>query len=320
MKLSGKKWLSWSPPWNQAGMSSTKEEEWQRVLELIQDIETKVRFRVNDQFLGQWRARFKGQGMTFADFREYVPGDDTRHISWVATARTGRTIIKQYEEERETHVILVVDHSLSMRMGSQFYPKTMMSALVAGVLSQSALKTKDLVGLLLFSNGVDLWVPPKKGRAHFRRLLRDILHSEPAAGSSTDLSVALRYLRKILNKKSLIFVISDFVSLPQFDVEWRLLRQKHEIYPIWIQDPWEVELPEGAGLLGVRDPETGRTVLWDTSLYDVRESYAQGALKRQEELQIRFQALGSQLVKIVSQESSWFHDLRKGLSLAQGIS
>ena len=316
MNLLKKKSQFWPPPWNQE--DNHKEESWQSLLERIQDIETKLRFRVNDQFLGQWRARFKGQGMTFADFREYVPGDDTRHISWIATARTGRTIIKQYEEERETHVILVVDTSRSMQMGSQFYPKNMMSALLAGVLAQSALKTKDLVGLLLFSQAVDLWIQPKKGRAHVQRILREIVHPHTKSKSGTDLSVALRYLRKILRKKSLIFIISDFLALPNFEVEWRLLRQKHELYPIWVEDPWEQELPEKVGLIGVSDPEGETKQLWDTSLYDVREAYRQQSHNRQQELQERFQALGSPLVRVLCQESSWFHELRKGLHLVKG--
>lgn len=242
----------------------------QEVLKKVKRIELNTRRLVNNIFSGEYHTAFKGQGMTFADFREYVPGDDVRAISWALTARAGKTFIKTYEEEREMTLLLVVDISGSSDFGTQNEFKGELMATVAATLAYSAIKNNDQVGLLLFSDHVEHYIPPKKGRAHVHRLLRDILFFKPKR-VRTNISAALQHVKAVLKKRATIFVISDFMD-EQFEMPLKSLGHKHDVVACVVQDQAEMVLPK-LGLVDMQDAETGEIVTVDTSNSDFRKKY-----------------------------------------------
>ena len=239
------------------------------ILKKVKRVEIDTRKLVNNIFSGEYHTQFKGQGMTFSDFREYVPGDDVRAISWSLTARTGKTYIKTYEEERELTLILAVDVSGSQDFGSKNYFKGETLTYVAATLAFSAVKNNDQVGLLLFSDEVELYLPPKKGRVQVYRILRELLYFKPKR-RGTKISSALDYLRGVLKKRATIFVLSDFQDAHSYEASLRLLERKHEVIGAVIADEAEFLFPD-VGLIELQDSETGETVLLDTSNPQFRE-------------------------------------------------
>lgn len=223
---------------------------------------------VNNIFSGEYHTHFKGQGMTFSDFREYVAGDDVRSISWTLTARAGKPYIKTFEEERELTVILAVDVSGSQDFGSKNYFKGETLTYVAATLAFSAVKNNDQVGLLLFSNDVELYIPPKKGRAQVYRILRELLYFKPKS-SGTNIAAGLDYLRGVLKKRSTVFLLSDFRD-QNYESSLRLLERRHEVIAGLVQDEAEFVFPD-VGLIELQDAETGESVLLDTSNPAFRE-------------------------------------------------
>jgi uncharacterized protein (DUF58 family) len=232
------------------------------ILRKVKRIEIDTRKMVNNIFSGEYHTRFKGQGMTFADFREYVAGDDVRSISWTLTARAGKPFIKTFEEERELTMILAVDVSGSLEYGSKNYFKGETLTYVAATLAFSAIKNNDQVGLLLFSNDVELYIPPKKGRAQVYRIIREMLYFKPK-GTGTNLSAGLDFLRGVLKKRATIFLLSDFQD-SNYEASLRLLERKHEVIAGLVQDESEFNFPD-VGLIELRDAESGETLLVDTS-------------------------------------------------------
>lgn len=200
--------------------------------------------------------------MTFSDFREYVAGDDVRSISWTLTARAGKPFIKTFEEEREMTMILAVDVSGSQDFGSKNYFKGETLTYIAATLAFSATKNNDQVGLLLFSNDVELYIPPKKGRAQVHRIIRELLYFKPK-NTKTNIAAGLDFLRGILKKRATIFVLSDFQD-QGFDGSLKLLERKHEVIAGLVQDEAEFKFPD-IGLVELQDAESGETVLIDTS-------------------------------------------------------
>ncbi len=232
------------------------------LLKKVKLLEIATRKKVNNLFLGEYHTAFKGQGMTFSEFREYVPGDDVRTIAWGLMARSGKVYIKKFDEEREMTVILAVDVSGSQDFGSKEFFKGEVAAHVAALLSFAATGNKDSVGLLLFSDQVELFVPPKKGRGQAMRILRDLYYHKPAS-KGTDISAALDHLYGALKKKAHIFVISDFLGTG-FEGALRRLSRKHDTVAVVLEDKLEAEIPS-MGLVDFEDPETGETVCVDTS-------------------------------------------------------
>jgi uncharacterized protein (DUF58 family) len=232
------------------------------ILKKVKRIEIDTRKLVNNVFSGEYHTKFKGQGMTFSDFREYVPGDDVRAISWALMARAGKPYIKTFEEERELTLMLAVDVSGSQEFGSKNNFKGEIVALVAATLAFSAIKNNDQVGLLLFSNDVELYVPPKKGKAHVYRILREILFFKPK-NKNTKISTALEFLNGVLKKRATIFVLSDFQDT-DYENAMTYLEKKHEVIAGLVQDEAEFNFPD-VGLIDLQDSETGQTVLIDTS-------------------------------------------------------
>ena len=241
------------------------------LLKKIKLLEIQTRKRVNNMFVGEYHSAFKGQGMTFSEFREYVPGDDVRTIAWPLTARTGKVYIKKHDEEREMTVILAVDVSGSQDFGSKKYFKGEAAAHVAALLSFAAVANKDSVGLLLFSDQIELFVPPKKGRGQVMRLLRDLYYFKPAS-KGTNLSQALEHLQSVLKKKAHIFVISDFMD-QGFEGVLRRLSKKHDVAAVVLKDRLETKLPP-MGLVDFEDPETGEMITVDTSSPVFQREYA----------------------------------------------
>ena len=243
------------------------------VLRQVKLLELRTRGLVNSLFTGEYRSVFKGQGMEFSEVREYQPGDEVRSIDWNVTARMRRPYVKRYIEERELTVMLAVDLSGSERFGTRRRFKSELASELAAVLAMSAIRNNDRVGGLLFTDEVEHVVPPRKGRRHALRLIRDLLVYEPR-GTGTNISGAADYLLKMLSHKSIVFLVSDFLS-EGIERPLKLLAQQHDLVAVSIEDPSELHLPD-LGLVRLVDPETGETISIDTGDRRVREQYDSG--------------------------------------------
>lgn len=233
------------------------------VLKKIKLLEVAAQKMVNSLFAGQYHSAFKGQGMTFSDFRQYVPGDDVRAISWNLTARTGETYIKKFEEERDLTIILAVDISGSVNFGSKDSYKGEVLTHLSALLGFSANKNNDNVGLLLFTDQVEHFVPPKKGRGHIQRILRDLYYHKPKS-QGTRITPAVDFLFGILKKRSNVFIFSDFMDDEPFGGPLKKLGRKHDTVGVRIVDPVEMAFPS-IGLIDFVDPETGDLHCLDSS-------------------------------------------------------
>lgn len=250
------------------------------VLKKVKLLELNTRKLVNNLFAGEYHTAFKGQGMTFADFREYVPGDDVRNISWPLSARTGKTYIKTYEEEREQTLMIAVDISGSTDFGTTGFFKGEVMTYISAILAFSAVKNNDQVGLLLFSDQVEHYVPPKKGRGQVQRILRDLFYFKPKS-TKTRLDPALAYLLGVLKKRATVFILSDFYD-QGFDRSLRQLGRKHEVIACVVQDPGEFQIPD-LGIVDFQDPETGEIQTVDTSSKHFQEQVQTNWKKRKAE-------------------------------------
>ena len=233
-----------------------------QILKKVKQVEIRTRGLVNDLFGGEYHSVFKGRGMAFSEVREYQPGDDIRLIDWNVTARNGSPFIKIFEEERELTVYLLVDISKSGEFGSQNQLKQEFGAEIASVLGFSAIKNNDKVGLILFSNDIEKYVVPKKGKSHVLRVIRELLYNEPQ-DNKTSIKNVLDYLLKVAKRKSVVFLISDFID----DDYWsslKIVNRKHDLIGIRLFDPAEKLLPD-LGVIKVRDPESGSSFWIDTS-------------------------------------------------------
>jgi uncharacterized protein (DUF58 family) len=260
------------------------------VLKKVRQIEIRTKRLVSDTLAGQYHSVFKGRGMNFDAVREYVPGDDVRAIDWNVTARAGRPFVKKFVEERELTLLLMVDVSASGDFGSGTQSKRELAAEIASVLAFSAIKNSDKVGLLLFTDRVELCVPPRKGRRHVLRIVRDVLSFEPN-GRGTDLAHALKFANDISERRSIVFLLSDFQTpdpSPEVIADLRLaLRQvnrRHDLVALPIEDPRERMLPD-LGIIAIEDAETGEMVEIDTGNPGVRENFSKIAQLRAEQLQ-----------------------------------
>jgi len=233
-----------------------------QILKKVKQVEIRTRGLVNDLFGGEYHSVFKGRGMAFSEVREYQPGDDIRLIDWNVTARNGSPFIKIFEEERELTVYLLVDISKSGEFGSQNQLKQEFGAEIASVLGFSAIKNNDKVGLILFSNDIEKYVVPKKGKSHVLRVIRELLYNK-TKGNKTSIKNALDYLLKVAKRKSVIFLISDFID-DDYWASLKIVNRKHDLIGIRLFDPAEKLLPD-IGVIKVRDPESGSSFWIDTS-------------------------------------------------------
>ena len=250
-------------------------------LKKIRRIEIRTRRSVNDVFAGRYHSVFKGQGMEFQEVREYVPGDDIRAIDWNVTARTGAPHVKKFTEERELTVMLLVDISASNRFGSTTQLKRDLAAEVAAVLAFSAITNHDRVGLILFSDRVEKHVPHAKGPTHVLRVISEILNARPTS-PRTDLEPALRFLNHVVRRRSVAFLISDFIA-PPCDRVLRVTARRHDLVSVVIGDKRESALP-AVGLVDFADAETGRRIVLDTSHAPTRRALLARQTERRQAL------------------------------------
>lgn len=245
----------------------------------VRQIEIVSNRLVAEHMAGQYHSVFKGQGMEFEEVRPYIPGDEIRSIDWNVTARSGEPHIKRYREEREMCVFLVVDVSASCRFGTRREFKSELIAELCAVLAFATIANGDRVGLLLCSDQIELILPPRKGRRHTLRLVRDVLGFEPR-GRGTNLALALDHLRHLLHRKSVVFVVSDFMT-PGYEAELARVSRRHDVIALWVEDPVEDELPD-IGLLNLVDAETGEFRTLDTGDARVRREYRRAQEGRRE--------------------------------------
>lgn len=267
------------------------------VLRAVRRIEIATRRAVNAEIAGRYHSVFKGQGMAFSEVRPYAPGDDVRHIDWNVSARhqDQGLFVKQFIEERELTVMLLVDMSGSGDFGTRGKQKRRLLAEVSALLAFSAIKNNDRVGLLLFTDRVELYLPPRKGRSHALRVIREVVEHEPE-GRGTSLREAIGFLNRVQKKKSVTFLLSDFLD-SGFDSAMKVALARHDLVAVRATDPAELELPD-LGLVELEDAETGAVTLVDSGSRRVRDHYRAREQRRQLETKRNLQRLGLDLVDL----------------------
>lgn len=270
------------------------------VLKKIRHIEIRTTRLVNDLFGGEYKSVFKGQGIEFADVREYVPGDDIRTIDWNVTARSQHPFVKKFMEERELTVLFLVDMSGSQYFGSGQKLKSEIAAEITALLSFSAVKNNDKTGLLIVTDEVEKIIPVKKGNTHVLRVVREILYYQPKR-KKTNLSSAFEYLTKVLTRTAVIFVISDFMD-SGYEKSLKILSRKHDVIAIHLKDRREAVVPP-IGLIELTDPESGKQILMDFSQGSFRNAYELQAQERYESLNRLLKRLGIDRIEISAERS-----------------
>jgi len=265
----------------------------------VRRLEIRTRRLVEESLAGSYHSVFRGRGMEFAEVREYVAGDDVRTIDWNVSARMGHPFVKKFTEERELTVVLAVDASASGRFGTAPSTKMQLAAEISALLAFSAIRNNDRVGLLLFTDRTEMFLPPRKGREHGLRVLRELLAIDPV-GHGTDIDAALQYLQRVVRKRAVVFVVSDFQDRG-FDRTLRVLARKHDVVAISIVDPREEQLPP-VGLLSVVDPETGAVGLIDAGSAKVRRAYQAQAEQQRRELRETVRRNGVELLELSTGE------------------
>jgi len=270
------------------------------ILKKVQRIHIQTSHMVNDILAGEYLSTFKGSGMEFESVREYQAGDDVRNIDWNVTARTGHPFVKKFVEERELTVMLMVDASSSGYFGSTNKLKNEIAAELCAVLAFSAIKNNDKVGLIVFTDRIEMFLPPKKGKKHVLRVIRELLCFKPER-SKTDLEMAISYLGRVLKRKSVVFMVSDFLS-EGYEKTLRVASRKHDLIAINIIDPRETKMPS-LGFIELMDAETGESIIVDT--YD--KKFCQGfTLLNTEDIQKRkelFRSMNVDMIEIRTDKS-----------------
>ena len=265
------------------------------ILKKIRRIEIRTRRLVSDVFSGEYQSVFKGRGIEFTEVREYLPGDDIRSIDWNVTARTGHPHVKKFDEERELTIMFVVDASGSGQFGSVERFKAELQAELCALLAFSATRNNDRVGLVLFSDRIEKVVPPKKGRRHVLRVIRELLYSEPE-GKGTDIPMALDYLTNVVRRHAVVFLVSDFQT-SGYERAVSIANRRYDLIAVDIRDPREEELP-GVGLVEFEDAETGERVVADTSDRRFLERFRSEVESARSERAAMFKRLGVDTVTI----------------------
>ncbi|MCB9080483.1 MAG: DUF58 domain-containing protein [Lewinellaceae bacterium] len=269
--------------------------ETSELLKKVRKIEIKTKGLSRHIFSGEYHSAFKGRGMSFSEVRNYQYGDDIRNIDWNVTARTGDPHVKIFEEERELTVMLLVDVSRSSLFGSVAQVKAEIIIEICALLAFSAITNNDKVGVLLFSDRIERFIPPKKGKSHILRIIRELLDCEPA-GHGTDIGLALDYLNNVLKKRAICFVISDFIT-EGYEKPLQIAARRHDMIGIRVTDPREAELP-AVGLLRALDAETGEELWLDTGSKALRERYAQRYANQYQYFRSIFLKNGADIVDI----------------------
>lgn len=243
---------------------------------------------VTDVFAGEYHSVFKGRGMEFDEVREYLPGDEIRSIDWNVTARMGHPYVKKFVEERELTVMLLLDASQSCHFGSVRQLKNQLAAELCSVLAFSAIQNNDRVGLIVFTDKIEKFIPPRKGLRHVLRVIREALYLKPQ-GRGTDISMALEYLSRVIKRRAIAFVISDFFD-EGFKNRLSVSNRRHDIIALTITDPREIDLPD-VGIVKLNDAETGESFYIDTSNLKLRSQYKEDGLRRIKERQRLFRSI-----------------------------
>jgi uncharacterized protein (DUF58 family) len=246
------------------------------ILKKVKRIEIQTRGLVNDVFSGEYHSVFKGRGMDFSEVREYQIGDDIRSIDWNVSARMGHPYVKVFEEERELTVMLLVDVSSSGNFGTFERMKGEIAIEICALLAFSAIKNNDKVGLIIFTDQIEKFVPPKKGKSHVLRVLRELLYHKPQ-GKGTNIAMALEYLRRVVTRRAVVFLVSDFIS-ENYQKALQIANRRHDLVAITITDPRETELPD-VGFIELEDAESGEVILLDTSDVRLRETFSASSSK-----------------------------------------
>lgn len=269
------------------------------ILKKVRKIEIKTKELSKHLFSGEYSSTFKGRGMSFSEVRDYHYGDDIRNIDWNVTARSGEPHVKVFEEERELTVIFLVDMSKSSFFGTVNQFKSEINTELCATLGFSALTNHDKVGAILFTDGVEKYIPPKKGRNHILRIIRELIYFKPK-GTGTNVGEALKYLNNVIKKRSIAFVLSDFID-DGYDSVLKIAARKHDIIGVRVFDDLESKLPD-VGLIKVEDSETGNKKLIDTSSKKVRTQYADHFAQKSEYFTTSFQRSGASILTINTKE------------------
>ncbi|MFZ0390748.1 MAG: DUF58 domain-containing protein [Calditrichia bacterium] len=275
------------------------------LLKKVRQIELSIRGMVNEVFAGEYHSVFKGRGMEFAEVREYQPGDDIRTIDWNVSARMSHPFVKVFEEERELTVMILFDASSSESFGSRSQMKGGMAVEIAALLASSAIRNNDKVGLIIFSDHIEKFVPPRKGRQHVLRVIRELLYysevEESGRSSATNIAGALEYMNRILRRRATVFLLSDFLA-EGFEKDLQIANRRHDLVAIRLIDPLEEGLP-GVGLIELEDLETGETILLDTSMGEIRRTVAENARSDKLQLEKMFRSIGVDYIDIYTDQS-----------------
>ena len=252
------------------------------ILKKVRKIEIKTRGLSRNVFAGQYHSVFKGRGMAFSEVREYQFGDDVRDIDWNVTARFHRPYVKVFEEERELTVMLLVDVSGSLDFGTTCRTKRDMVAEIASTLAFSAIQNNDKIGVVFFSDRIEKYIPPKKGRRHILCIIREMLSFQPQS-KKTDIGMVMEYLTRVMKRRCTAFVLSDFYCREDFQHQAQIANRKHDLVAIQVYDPLAKRLPD-VGLMKIRDAETSHEMVIDTSSKKLRQAHARYWLEREESL------------------------------------
>ena len=272
------------------------------VLKQIRQIQIHTSSLVNEALVGEYHSIFKGVGIEFEEVREYQPGDEIRMIDWNVTARMGRPFIKRFVEERELTVMLLVDVSASENFGSVKYLKNKVAIEICSLLAFSAIKNNDKVGVIMFTDKIEKFIPPKKGAKHVFKVIRELLCSKPS-GKGTNIAMALDYLNKIASRKTITFIVSDFIAEENgYARSLRTANKKHDVIAVNIIDPREQELPN-VGFIELKDAESGEIIITDTSNSSARKEYSMMALRQKEERSQLFRSTGVDEVVVNTQKN-----------------
>ena len=270
------------------------------ILKKVKRIEITTRGMVNDVFSGEYHSVFKGRGMEFSEVREYQIGDDIRTIDWNVTARMGHPYVKVFEEERELTVMLLVDVSSSGNFGTFERMKGEIAIEICALLAFSAIKNNDKVGLIIFTDTIEKFIPPKKGKSHVLRVLRELLYHKPQ-GTQTNISNALEYLNRVTRRKSVVFLVSDFINTG-YEKALQIANKRHDTVAITVTDPRELDFPD-VGFIELEDAETGEVVLVDTSYSEVRNVYQSQSLQDVQRRDKLFQSINVDHINIRTDQS-----------------
>lgn len=279
--------------------------ETRELLKKVRQIEISIRGVVNEIFAGEYHSVFKGRGMEFAEVREYQFGDDVRNIDWNVSARMNHPFIKVFDEERELTVMILFDISASESFGSRGQVKGQLATEIAALLASSATRNNDKVGLIIFNDKIEKFVPPRKGRQHVLRVIRELIYYNAQQDieqiTQTDIGEALSYLNQVTRRKATVFLISDFMA-EGFEKPLQVANKRHDLVALHIIDPLEERLPS-VGLIELEDMETGEIVLVDTGVGEIRESITANASGERQKLERFFKSIGMDYIDIYTHES-----------------